>query len=313
LAQQPGGEKAADKSADKAGEKAKEDKKAPEDKSVQTKHSVKIGGQEVKYTATAGTMVLKLEDGTPKASVFYVAYTKDDVADATKRPITFAFNGGPGAGSLWLHVGALGPRRVEMGDVGNLLPPPYKFVDNEASILDVTDIVFIDPVTTGFSRTVPGEADKQFHGVQEDVQSVGDFIRLWATRNRRWGSPKFLAGESYGTTRAAGLSGYLQQRYGMYLNGIILISSILNFQTAEFDTGNDLPYILYLPTYTAIAWYHKKLAGDLQGDLQKAIAESKAFAVGAYADALMAGGALPSAERTEVGGRISRGTGIAAE
>ena len=229
LAQQPGGEKAADKSADKAGEKPKEDKKAPEDKNVMTKHSVKIGGQEVKYTATAGTMVLKLEDGTPKASVFYVAYTKDEVADATKRPITFAFNGGPGAGSLWLHVGALGPRRVEMGDVGNLLPPPYKFVDNEASILDVTDIVFIDPVTTGFSRPVPGEADKQFHGVQEDVQSVGDFIRLWTTRNRRWGSPKFLAGESYGTTRAAGLSGYLQQRYGMYLNGIILISSILNF------------------------------------------------------------------------------------
>ena len=313
LAQQPGGEKAADKSADKAGEKAKEDKKAPEDKSVQTKHSVKIGGQEVKYTATAGTMVLKLEDGTPKASVFYVAYTKDDVADATKRPITFAFNGGPGAGSLWLHVGALGPRRVEMGDVGNLLPPPYKFVDNEASILDVTDIVFIDPVTTGFSRTVPGEADKQFHGVQEDVQSVGDFIRLWATRNRRWGSPKFLAGESYGTTRAAGLSGYLQQRYGMYLNGIILISSILNFQTAEFDTGNDLPYILYLPTYTAIAWYHKKLAGDLQGDLQKAIAESKAFAVGSYADALMTGDALSAAKRTEIAQRLSRLTGISAE
>jgi len=313
MAQQPGGEKAADKSADKAGEKPKEDKKAPEDKSVQTKHSVKIGGQEVKYTATAGTMVLKLEDGTPKASVFFVAYTKDDVADATKRPITFAFNGGPGAGSLWLHVGALGPRRVEMGDVGNLLPPPYRVVDNEASIIDVTDIVFIDPVTTGFSRPVPGEADKQFHGVQEDVQSVGDFIRLWATRNRRWGSPKFLAGESYGTTRAAGLSGYLQQRYGMYLNGIILISSILNFQTAEFDTGNDLPYILYLPTYTAIAWYHKKLPTDLQADLQKAIAESKAFAVGAYADALMAGDALPAAKRTEIAQKLSRLTGVSAE
>jgi carboxypeptidase C (cathepsin A) len=313
VAQQPGGEKAADKSADKAGEKPKDDKKTPEDKSVQTKHSVKIGGQEVKYTATAGTMVLKLEDGTAKASVFYVAYTKDDVTDASKRPITFAFNGGPGAGSLWLHIGALGPRRVEMGDAGNLLPPPYKFVDNEASILDVTDIVFIDPVTTGFSRPVPGEMDKQFHGVQEDVQSVGDFIRLWATRNRRWGSPKFLAGESYGTTRAAGLSGYLQQRYGMYLNGIILISSILNFETAEFDTGNDLPYILYLPTYTSIAWYHKKLPGDLQGDLQKAIAESKAFAVGAYADALMAGDALPVAKRAEIAQKLSRLTGISAD
>lgn len=307
-AQQPGG----DKAAEKPGEK-KDEKKAPEDKSVTTKHSVRIGGQEVKYTATAGTMVLKLEDGTPKASVFYVAYTKDDVSDAAKRPITFAFNGGPGAGSLWLHVGALGPRRVEMGDVGNLLPPPYKFVDNESSILDVTDIVFIDPVTTGYSRPAPGEADKQFHGVQEDVQSVGDFIRLWATRNRRWGSPKFLAGESYGTTRAAGLSGYMQQRYGMYLNGIILISAILNFQTAEFDTGNDLPYILYLPTYTAIAWYHKKLPSDLQGDLQKAIAESKAFATGEYADALMRGDTLPAAKRGEIAQKLSRLTGISAD
>ncbi len=311
FAQQPTGEKPADKGADKAGEKPKEEKKLPEDKTVQTKHSVRIGGQEVKYTATAGTIVMKLEDGTPKASVFFVAYTRDDVNDASKRPITFAFNGGPGAGSLWLHVGALGPRRVEMGDAGNLLPPPYKFVDNEASILDVTDLVFIDPVTTGYSRPVPGEADKQFHGVQEDVQSVGDFIRLWTTRNRRWGSPKFLAGESYGTTRAAGLSGYLQQRYGMYLNGIILISSILNFQTAEFDVGNDLPYMLYLPTYTAIAWYHKKLPGDLQGDLQKAIAESKAFAVGEYADALMKGDALPPAKRTEIAQKLSRLTGLA--
>jgi carboxypeptidase C (cathepsin A) len=309
LAQQPSGEKAGEKPA----EKPKEEKKAPEDKSVMTKHSVRIGGQEVKYTATAGTMVVKLEDGTPKANIFYVAYTKDDVTDAAKRPITFAFNGGPGAGSLWLHVGALGPRRVEMGDVGNLLPPPYKFVDNESSILDVTDIVFIDPVTTGYSRPAPGEADKQFHGVQEDVQSVGDFIRLWATRNRRWGSPKFLAGESYGTTRAAGLSGYMQQRYGMYLNGIILISSILNFQTAEFDTGNDLPYMLFLPTYTAIAWYHKKLPSDLQGDLQKAVAESKAFAAGEYADALMAGDALPAAKRTEIAKKLSRLTGLSAD
>jgi len=309
-AQQPSGEKPADKTA----EKPKEEKKpAPEEKSVQTKHAVRIGGQEIKYTATAGTMLLKLEDGTPKASVFFVAYTRDDVQDATKRPITFAFNGGPGAGSLWLHIGALGPRRVEMGDVGNLLPPPYKIVDNESSLLDVTDIVFIDPVSTGYSRAVPGETPNQFHGVEQDVQSVGDFIRLWATRNRRWGSPKFLAGESYGTTRAAGLSGYLQQRYGMYLNGIILISSILNFQTAEFDTGNDLPYILFLPTYTAIAWYHKKLPADLQGDLQKAVNESRTFAAGEYAEALMAGDALSKAKRTEIAQKLSRLTGLSAD
>ena len=308
LAQQP------PPAADKAVEKPKEEKKpAPEEKSVVTKHSVRIGGQEIKYTATAGTMLLKLEDGTPKASVFFVAYTRDDVQDAAKRPITFTFNGGPGAGSLWLHVGALGPRRLEMGDAGALLPPPYKLVDNESSLLDVTDLVFIDPVSTGYSRAVPGEAPKQFHGVEEDVQSVGDFIRLYATRNRRWGSPKFLAGESYGTTRAAGLSGYLQERYGMYLNGIILISTILNFQTAKFDSGNDLPYILYLPTYTAIAWYHKKLPGDLQSDLQKAVNESRTFAGGEYADALMAGDAVPAAKRAEIAQKVSRLTGLSAE
>jgi carboxypeptidase C (cathepsin A) len=245
--------------------------------------------------------------------VFYVAYTRDDASDSSKRPITFTFNGGPGAASIWLHLGALGPRRVEMGDAGSLLPPPYKLVDNEFSLLDVTDLVFIDPVSTGFSRAVPGEAPKQFHGIQEDIESVGDFIRLYATRNKRWTSPKFLAGESYGTTRAAGLSGYLQQRYGMYMNGIILISSILNFQTAEFDTGNDLPYILYLPTYTAIAWYHKRLPADLQADLQKAIQESRSFAAHEYTDALMSGDTLPAARRVEMAQKLSRLTGLSAE
>src|SRR5215471_12556230 len=315
-AQKPG-EKSAEKTdrdkADKSekGEKSdkkeeKKEEKKPEEKMVQTKHTIKIGGQEIKYTATAGTILLKLEDGTPKASVFYIAYTKDDVSDTAKRPVTFTFNGGPGSASIWLHLGAFGPRRVEMGDAGSLLPPPYKLVDNEYSLLDVTDLVFIDPVSTGYSRPVPGESANQYHGIQQDVESVGDFIRLYATRNKRWTSPKFLAGESYGTTRAAGLSGYLQQRYGMYLNGIILVSSILNFQTAEFDTGNDLPYILYLPTYTAIAWYHKKLPADLQADLQKAIQESKAFAIGEYQDALTAGDTLPAAKRTEIAQKVAR-------
>jgi carboxypeptidase C (cathepsin A) len=308
-------QKPEEKPADKAAEKPKDEKKpaTPEEKVVQTRHTVRVGGQEIKYTATAGTILLKLEDGTPKASVFYVAYTRDDVSDTAKRPVTFTFNGGPGAASIWLHLGALGPRRVEMGDAGALLAPPYKLVDNEYSLLDVTDLVFIDPVTTGYSRAVPGEPDKQFHGVEEDIHSVGDFIRLYATRNRRWTSPKFLAGESYGTTRAAGLSGYLQQRYGMYFNGIILISSILNFQTAGFDTGNDLPYILYLPTYTAIAWYHKKLPADLQGDLQKAVQESRNFAAHEYADALMVGDGLPAARRTEIAQKLSRLTGLSGE
>ncbi len=306
-------EKAGEKPAEKTGEKPKDEKKPPEEKVVQTKHTLRIGAQEIKYTASAGTILLKLEDGTPKASVFYIAYTKDEPGDLTKRPVTFSFNGGPGSASIWLHLGAFGPRRVEMGDAGALLGPPYKLVDNEYSLLDVTDLVFIDPVSTGYSRAVPGEPPKQFHGIEEDVQSVGDFIRLYSSRNKRWTSPKFLAGESYGTTRAAGLSGYLQNRYGMYLNGIILISSILNFETAEFDRGNDLPYILYLPTYTAIAWYHKKLPADLQGDLQKAIDESRTFALGEYTDALGAGDNLPAARRAGIVQKVSRLTGLSVD
>src|SRR5271156_2073682 len=306
--------KPAEKPADKAAEKPKDDKKAPpEDKVVQTRHTARIGGQEIKYTATTGTLVMKTEEGDPKATVFYVAYTRDDVSDVAQRPVTFTFNGGPGSASVWLHLGAFGPRRVDMGDAGSLLPPPYKLVDNESSLLDVTDLVFIDPVSTGFSRPAPGESPNQFHGLEEDVESVGDFIRLYATRNKRWSSPKFLAGESYGTTRAAGLSGYLQRRYGMYLNGIILVSTILNFETTEFDSGNDLPYILILPTYTAIAWYHKKLPADLQGDLHKAVDESVSFAKGEYTSALMAGDGLSSAKHTEMVQHLARLTGLSTD
>jgi carboxypeptidase C (cathepsin A) len=214
---------------------------------------------------------------------------------------------------VWLHLGAFGPRRVQMGDVENLLPPPYGLVDNEQSLLDVTDLLFIDPVDTGYSRAVPGVAPREFHGLEEDVQSVGEFIRLWTSRNKRWASPKFLAGESYGTTRAAALSGFLQARYGMYLNGIVLISSILNFQTADFNTGNDMPYILFLPTYTAIAWYHKKLPADLQGSLQNAIDGSRRFALGEYTQALMAGDDLPAAQRAETAKKLARLTGLSPE
>ena len=312
----PTAEKPGEKTTEKPGEKPKEEKKTPappEDRVVQTKHSVRIGGQEIKYTATAATIVLKTEEGDPKASVFYVAYTRDDVNDVSQRPVTFTFNGGPGSASVWLHLGAFGPRRVEMGDAGSLLPPPYKLVDNESSLLDVTDLVFIDPVSTGYSRPAPGESPNQFHGIDEDVQSVGDFIRLYATRNKRWSSPKFLAGESYGTTRAAGLSGYLQRRYGMYLNGIILVSTILNFETTEFDSGNDLPYILILPTYTAIAWYHKKLPADLQSDLHKAVDESVNFARGEYTSALMAGDGLSSAKHAEIVQKLARLTGLSTD
>ncbi len=275
-----------------------------------TQHSIRLGGQELKYTATAGTIVLKKEDGTPRAAVFFIAYTKDGVADLSQRPVTYAFNGGPGSSSVWLHLGCLGPKRVLLDDNGNPPPPPYRLVDNEYSILDRTDMVFIDPVTTGYSRAAQEKDAKEFHGFREDIASVGEFIRVYTTRYGRWGSPKYLAGESYGTTRAAGLSGYLQENLGMNLNGIILISSVLNFQTVAFDPGNDLPYVLFLPTYTATAWYHKRLPKDLMADLRKAIDESERFASGEYTLALMKGDRLSDEERGSVVKKLARYTGL---
>src|ERR1035438_252139 len=244
-----------------------------EEKTSTTSHTIQIGGQSIKYTATAGTVVLRKEDGTATASMFYVAYTKDDVSDIGRRPLTFAFNGGPGSSSVWLQMGALGPKRVAMDAEGKALPPPSKLVDNEYSILDLTDLVFIDPVSTGYSRAVPETTAATFHGFTGDLQSVGEFIRLYTTRHTRWASPKFLAGESYGTTRAVALSGYLQQTLGMDLNGIVLFPSVLNFGTISFDSGNDLPYASFLPTYAATAWYHKKLAKDLQAAALEKVVE----------------------------------------
>lgn len=287
--------------------------RAVEEEAVETHHQVTIDGKTVGYTATAGTMLLKEEDGTPKASVFFMAYTRDAAGDPGSRPITFSFNGGPGSSSVWLHLGVLGPRRVLMDDEGMALPPPYKLVDNRYSILDVSDLVFIDPVTTGYSRPVPDEDPKQFHGIEEDVESVGEFIRLYTTRFRRWASPKFLIGESYGTTRAAGLAGYLQQRHGMYLNGIMLVSAILNFQTARFDVGNDLPYVVFLPTYAATAWYHDRLAEDLQQNLQTTLDEVETFALGEYANALMQGDKLPETDRDRIVDKLVRYTGLSPE
>jgi carboxypeptidase C (cathepsin A) len=297
----------------------------PKDNLVETKHEVTIDGKTIRYTVTCGTIVLKeereksgdkageFEGEKPRATIFFVAYTRDDADDKTKRPITFSFNGGPGSSSVWLHLGALGPRRVEMGDAGNVLPPPYRLVPNEHSLLDVTDLVFIDPVGTGFSRPVEGEKAKQFHTLKKDIESVGDFIRLFATRFRRWPSPKFLIGESYGTTRAAGLSGYLQERHGMYLNGLILISSVLDFATLMTTPGNDLPYIVYLPTFTATAWYHKRLAADLQRNLRKALDEARKFAQNEYALALLKGDALSAKDRANIVKKLARLTGLSSE
>ncbi len=283
---------------------------SPEEKSSVTRHSLTLDGKSYPYTATAGTLLLRNEEGAVTASVFYIAYTLDGVKDPASRPVTFSFNGGPGAASLWVHLGAFGPKRVARTDEGFALPPPGKLIDNENSILDASDLVFIDPVSTGFSRPAPGQDRKQFHGVQEDIESVADFIRLWVTRNQRWASPKFVAGESYGTTRAAGLAFQLADRYGMMLNGVVLISTVLNWQDQDFHPGNDRPCFIHLPTYTAAAWYHKKLAPELSGDLFKTLAEAEAFALDEYGPALLQGDRLPDARRKEIAARIARYTGL---
>ncbi|MFL6194657.1 MAG: S10 family peptidase [Thermoanaerobaculia bacterium] len=294
---------------------AKDAAKAPPpvEKSSVTRHSLTLDGKAYPYTATAGTLLLKDDDGTVKASVFSISYTLDGVKDPATRPVTFCFNGGPGSASLWVHMGAFGPKRVARTDEGMSLPPPGRLVDNEESILDSTDLVFIDPVSTGFSRPAPGQDPKQFHGVKQDVQWVAEFIRLWIARNQRWGSPKFIAGESYGTTRAAGLADYLEDRYGMMLNGIVLISTILNWQDQDFHVGNDRPCFIHLPTYTATAWYHKKLPADLSGDLFKALAEAERFALDEYAPALLQGDRLPDARRKEIAAKVARYTGLSAD
>ncbi len=287
--------------------------KIPGEKTSVTHHVVTIGSKKVSYTATAGTLHLKKEDDKATAAVFYIAYTRDDVKEKGTRPITFSFNGGPGSSSVWLHLGLLGPKRVLMDDEGHPLPPPSSLIPNEYSLLDRSDLVFIDPVGTGYSRAAPGEDAKQFYGVEEDIQSVGEFVLRYVTRNQRWSSPKFLIGESYGTTRASGLVNYLQGRHGMYFNGIMLVSVILNFQTARFDSGNDLPYILFLPTYTATAAYHGKLETSLGSDLEKILDEARAFSLGEYATALLEGDALSPEKRERITTQLARFTGLSTD
>lgn len=284
--------------------------KSPGDKLSTTEHEITVHGEALTYNATAGTLAIKDEAGKAKADMFFVAYEKQPAAsDPATRPITFVFNGGPGAAAVWLHLGAVGPKRIALDDTGGPPSPPYHLVDNDDTWLASTDLVFIDPVGTGYSRAAAGEKPEQFYGVEEDVQSVGQFIRLYTTRYERWLSPKFLAGESYGTTRASALSDYLLEN-GISLNGIVLISCVLNFQTISFGNGNDQPYPLYLPTYTALAWYHKKLPPDLQADLTKALTESESWALNGFSAALASGSQLPQADRQTAVKKLARLTGL---
>jgi carboxypeptidase C (cathepsin A) len=293
----------------------KKEKEPAVDFKIQTTHTIQLGQEKLEYQATAGTLVLKKDNDTkPTARMFYVAYTRVGVNDLSGRPIMFTFNGGPGSSSVWLHLGAFGPKRVLMKPDGLPLPPPGKLVPNEFTLLGQTDLVFIDPVSTGFSRPVRGEDPKNFHGVEQDIQSVGEFIRLYCTRNDRWKSPKFLCGESYGTTRAAGLAHHLQDSLGMNLNGIVLVSSVLNFQTLRSDEGNDLPYPLFLPSFTATAWYHKKLASELQQQpLAEVLGEAEKFALGEYTMALTRGDRLSAPDHLTVRRKLARFTGLSEE
>jgi carboxypeptidase C (cathepsin A) len=285
---------------------------APElrDKTSVTHHTARIEGQPVAYTAKAGTLVLRDASDKAIASFFYVYYTRDNVADLAKRPLVYSFNGGPGTGSLWMHIGFTGPRRVAYDENGFQLRPPYRLVDNDHSLLDAADIVYINPIGVGYSRMAPGEDPHKFHGVQADIESMGDFIRLFTTREGRWQSPKYLIGESYGTTRAAGLAGYLQSAHQMYLNGVILVSTT----GLSYESGTDMHFVTALPYMTAAAWYHKKLPQDLQSQpLAGAIAESEKYAAGDYQLALFKGGLITPEERTTVAQHVSRLIGVSPE
>lgn len=295
----------------------------PKDDLKVTRHHVSIGGDHVPYTATAGTMVFReevigqgeqadrAEGPKARAEVFVVSYVRDDVADPASRPVTFCFNGGPGSSSVWLHLGMLGPKRVALDPEGFPVSLGGELGDNGHSLLDVSDLVFIDPISTGYSRALKGEKPKEFHGFSKDIASVGEVIRLWCSRNGRWPSPKYLAGESYGTTRAAGLAGHLQQRHGLYLSGLMLISSVLDFSTLDFSPGNDLPPLLFLPSYAATAHYHRRLDDELLAlPLRELLDQVEEFAVERYAPALLRGASLANGERTRIAEEVARYTGL---
>lgn len=305
-----GEEKKEDKGKD---DKAKDAK--PESKLKETKGSVKIAGAEISYVAKTGTLPLLKDDGSPRADVFFVYYVATDgegkplAQKDERRPIMFCFNGGPGSAAVWLHFGGLGPKKIELPPDGKTFEQIGKISPNAQSVLDVADLVFLDPVGTGGSRPAKGEKGDQFWGVDEDIEACGEFIRTFTTRENRWMSPKFLCGESYGGLRGAGLSDYLQDRHGMMLSGFICISGVINFATLGAGDANDLPYLTFLPTMAATALFHGKLAGDLE----TVTAEARAFAFGEYAVALLKGRNIPADEKQKVAEKLAHFTGLTVE
>ena len=319
FAQEPSPKPDEAKPAEKKEEK-KDEKKEDADKPKERTGVATIAGAPVKYATLTGQLPIFKEDGSPRASVFYIYYAVVDkdgkrlaASNPGGRPIMFCFNGGPGSAAVWLHFGGLGPKRVDLPPDGLTPATLAKIVDNPNSILDSTDLVFIDPVGTGISRAAKGEKPEQFFGVDEDINAIGEFIRLFTTREQRWESPKYLCGESYGVFRASGLVNYLQETHGMYFEGLVLLSGLVSFQTLRADFANDLPYILMLPTFTATAHYHKKLPPDLQSDYEKAMRESRAFANGDYALALLKGQTIAPAERQRIAAQLARFTGLSAD
>lgn len=271
--------------------------------------SVLIAGETISYSVTADTLTLRDDQGEERAAIFHVSYLRQ-VPDASNRPVLFAFNGGPGSSAVWLHLGALGPKIVPTSKDGTqALSPPIILKDNPASILDVADLVFIDPVSTGYSRTENETKPKEFHGLEADIESVADFIRIWTTKNKRWASPKFLLGESYGGIRATGLASHLQSRYGMSLNGVVLLSSLLDFRTLLSAPGSDLDNLIFLPAFVATAHHH----GKVEGDLTTLLEQAEKLVSGSYAQALWEGAALTTERKNKVAAQLSRLTGIETE
>lgn len=299
---------AEEKPADDAKKPEAKEESAPKPVSIQSK--VTISGKEIPYTATTGKLVLRDDKGNPAASIFHITYTRDGIKDTKDRPVMFAFNGGPGSSSVWLHLGILGPKRIAFpGNGTQPVDPPARLIDNDMSLLDACDLVFIDPVSTGYSRAAKDTNAKDFHGLQQDIDSVGDFIRIWITENKRWASPKYLCGESYGGVRAAGLAQHLQDRYGMSLNGVILLSSLLDYRTLNSAQGSHLADQVFLPTFTTTAHFHKKVRGDREVLLK----EARDYAFGDYGVALMKGSVITKEEKAAAASKLAMLTGISAE